>query len=685
MTRSPGALDERLDQKGREIPRGRLAARAAEALDSGSLILTAGGGCGKTTVLDQALRDAPAVAWISCSPAERAPGTLLLRIVEAIAGAVPGASDALVERLGVGVGRVDALAAARELVAELSRLLVEPLVIVFDDAEHLDGADGSLRILDELIRANFSLLHVAVASRRALELRVAKPRAAGGLTELSAADLTFDPEECGALLRERRDQEPTAEQIDEVMRATEGWPLGVALAAGMMRPDAGLTSLGSAPDLRSYLSEELFDSLAPELREAAVRSSVVRVITPEVVRSLDLPHDLGDRVERAGILLRRPADGSAFEYHPLLREFLQERLRSEYGDAEQRRLHATVAPALTEAGDGIGAVEHWLQAQRWPDAVAAIEREGPQLLRTSPELMEQWLAELPVDVRELPAIRVLEGQLLWGVGKHGNAVDPLRRAVVGYREAGDTEHEWLARYFLAEALFSSGEFDEMCELGEGWDVSGPPFDASRAGVAWYEVLALTAQGRMDEARDLTEQLRRDQKTATQFQYLADLASLMVELAAGGAEKELARMRETVRELEVHDPWGRLPVSLAVIGLVHLDIGEEDEALDWFAQCERESERVGLGFIARDAHLQQASLLAKRGELPAAERELELAGTAQGTGWRGGQPTRRRGGGRISSRRRTRRGRGGGAGARSRSPRADQLPRLGRVGHGVGAG
>ena len=92
------------------------------------------------------------------------------------------------------------------------------------------------------------------------------------------------------------------------MRATEGWPLGVALAAGMVRPDAGLTSLGSAPDLRSYLSEELFDSLAPELREAAVRSSVVRVITPEVVRSLDLPHDLGDRVERAGILLHRPAD-----------------------------------------------------------------------------------------------------------------------------------------------------------------------------------------------------------------------------------------------------------------------------------------------------------------------------------------------------------------------------------------
>jgi ATP/maltotriose-dependent transcriptional regulator MalT/DNA-binding SARP family transcriptional activator len=634
MTKTPGAVDERLDQKGREIPRGRLAAKVADALDTGSVILTAGGGCGKTTVLDQALRDAPAVAWISCSPAERAPGTLLLRIVEAIATAAPGASDALAERLGIGVERVDALSATRELIAELSRLLIEPLILVFDDAEQLDGADESLRLLDELIRAEFQLLRVAIASRRPLQLRVAKPRTAGGLTELSAVDLTFDAEECGALLRERTDREPTPEQIDEVMGATEGWPLGVAVAAGMVRRNAGVASLGSAPDLRSYLAEELVDSLTPELREAAVRSSIVRVITPEVRGALELPADLGERVERAGILLRRLGDGTSFAYHPLLREFLLERLRSEYDDVAVRRLHAAVAPALAEAGDGIGAIEHWLEAERWEEAVAAVEREGPQLLRTSPELMEQWLAELPEDVRSLPAIRVLEGQLLWGAGKHEHAVNPLRQAVAGYRESDDLDREWLARYFLAEALFSAGEFDEMCELAEGWDAGDPPFVPSRAGVAWYAVLGHMAQGRMEDAGKLTTRLRQDQKTTAQFQYLADLALLMVELATGGAEQAIVQMRDTIREFEIHDPWGRLPVSLAVIGLVHIDIGEEDEALDWFAQCVEESERVGLGFIARDAHLQMASLLAQRGDLAEAERQLELAGSKQGTGWRG---------------------------------------------------
>ena len=78
--------------------------------------------------------------------------------------------------------RVDALAATRELLADLPRLLVEPLSLVIDDAEHLVGADESLELLSEMIRAEPGSVHVAIASRRPLELRVAKPQATGRLT-----------------------------------------------------------------------------------------------------------------------------------------------------------------------------------------------------------------------------------------------------------------------------------------------------------------------------------------------------------------------------------------------------------------------------------------------------------------------------------------------------------------------
>jgi ATP/maltotriose-dependent transcriptional regulator MalT/DNA-binding SARP family transcriptional activator len=639
MTRSPGATDERLDQMGRMVPRSRLTAAIGDALDSGSLILTAGAGFGKTTLLEQAL-DGRATAWLSCSEAERAAGTLMLRIVDVVADAAPGATDAVAERLAAGMQPVEVMATTRELIRDLSRLLVEPLVLVLDDAEQLDGADASEQLVSALIRAEARLLRIAVASRRPLDLRVAKPRTAGRLTELSAADLAFDSDECTAALRARTGRDPTTEQLSAVMEATEGWPLGVALAGTVIGRDGGkdppeFASLTSTPDLGAYLSEELFAALEPELREAAIDSSVPRVITPEVASALELPADYRSRIERSGLLVRSIDGGEGFAYHPLLREFLLERLRQARDEGEQMRLHAAVAPAVATSGDAIGATEHWIEAERWADAVAAIEPQGPILLRTSPDLLTGWLERLPAGAQELPAIRMLEGQLEWGAGQHERAVQPLREAVEGYRRANDPNREWLARFFLAEAVFSAGPFEEILELAEGWDApEAPRGHLGVAGVGWYAVLALTALGRRAEGEELAARLGEDHRSAAQFRYLADLAGLMVDLAAGGAEDALLDLAATIRELELNDPQSRLAVSQSVTGLVHLDIGEADATLEWFERCQREAERIGLGFVARDAHLQRAALLAKSGELTEAQLELERAGTRQGTGWRG---------------------------------------------------
>ena len=373
-----------VEPHGLRIGRSRLTARMQAALSSGSMLLTAAAGCGKTTAVEQALSGSTTpLAWVGCSPAARSPGVLVMQLVAAISRAVPGSADALAETISAAPERIDALAVTRELIAELSRLLVEPLVLVVDDAENLDGADASLQVLDELLRAEVSLLHVTVASRRRLALHVAKPRAAGRLTELTAADLAFDAEECAELLQRRIGLDPSSERVEEMMEVTEGWPLGIALAAGLVERAtqagdvaAALGGLRSAPDLRSYLSEELLDSLEPDLREAAIESSVVPSVTPSVERALDLPEDFGGRMERAGFLVRRLPAGQGFAYHPLLREFLRERLRSQRSESDRHALHAAVARVLEGEGDALGAIEHWLDGRCWPEAVAAIEREG---------------------------------------------------------------------------------------------------------------------------------------------------------------------------------------------------------------------------------------------------------------------------------------------------------------------
>jgi ATP/maltotriose-dependent transcriptional regulator MalT len=56
VTSTSGAADAGLETQGRIVRRARLAASVGHALDAGSVIITAGAGSGKTTILEQSLK-----------------------------------------------------------------------------------------------------------------------------------------------------------------------------------------------------------------------------------------------------------------------------------------------------------------------------------------------------------------------------------------------------------------------------------------------------------------------------------------------------------------------------------------------------------------------------------------------------------------------------------------------------
>ena len=618
------AIVTRLEAQGRLVARPRLAGRVRDALETGAVLLTAGAGCGKTTILEQALNEVPwPTAWVSCSDAERAPGALLVRIMDAVAASVPGASDALAERLAGAPDRVDALAATNELLAELSRLLVEPLVLVLDDAEHLDGAEESLQLLDRLIRAEVSPLRVAVASRRPLVLRIAKPRGAGRVAELTAVDLAFDAQECAALIRARSGRDT---QVGAVMEATEGWPLGVALASSLVEAQApaggdamSLRALRSAPDLRSYLSEELLESLDPELREAAISSSVAVVVTQGVSRALDLPEDLAARVERAGLLIRHASDGGAFSFHPLLREFLLERLE-ERGPDERRTLYAAVAPVMAQEGDHTRAIEHWLAAESWPEAVSAIERESMLLVRTQPDLLRHWLSLLPPEVGSLPTMRSLQGQLDWGAGDHAGAIEAFQAAIRAFRDHPNPAAEWMARFACADALFSVGRYGEMQQLLDGWDDAGAAGGVFPLATAMSAALWLATFGRFKESDELAAAVREQPGWAA-VASLEAMRQCFVDTPRGRLDEAYACLESGIGALEGNDPFHRRLYMRASQALALHDLGRVEDALSMWMGIREGAREAAARFLVDTSYAWAALLLAQLGRVQAAEAEL----------------------------------------------------------------
>ena len=219
-------------------------------------------GYGKTTLLAQwAERKQARVGWVSADHRDNDPAVLLASIavaldrVELIHPSVfraltsPGAAVTVPPRL------VSAIAAMRR-----------PVTLVVD---HLDAVTNRpcLDAIAELALGLPAGSQLAIGSRDTPPLPAARLRAQGGILEIGADDLTMDEHEAAALL-EGAGVEPVDEHVRELVVRTEGWPVGLYLAALAMKagspyPDVGSTFTGEDRFVGDYLHSEFLDRLSP--------------------------------------------------------------------------------------------------------------------------------------------------------------------------------------------------------------------------------------------------------------------------------------------------------------------------------------------------------------------------------------------------------------------------------------
>jgi ATP/maltotriose-dependent transcriptional regulator MalT/DNA-binding SARP family transcriptional activator len=603
------------------------------ALDHGSVLLVAGAGYGKTLALEAAINVTGCRAvWIRCGPLDLDAGRLLRRVVEGVQQVAPGVVDVLAERLASAGQAVDVRLATADFLEAVSRRLDERTILVLDDAEQLAESENSLSLARELLTASYGDLHAAIATRRPLKLRLAKSRSAGSLSEFGRADLAFTPEECGQLLQSlgRPSDEAAARRVFE---ATDGWPLGATLSA-LHGDDPRLSGTVSRSEVFAFLREEVLGSLPAELRAQLLRSGVPAELDSVCMAALELPFDLAESIGAYGVPLH-PVDASGrwIAHHPLVRELLLEQLALEYEETEVRELHAQVAPVLMAADRKEEAIEHWLAAAAWEQAAKAIAQAGPGLVFIAPATLRAWLDALPDDMRALPSCRLLDGILRWATGDNDGAVEHLRAAVTGFREAGDVPGEWLARFAFIDPLELSGHWDEAMSLADGFDEE-PALETGIVppAVAAYAAAAAAPLGRMDKCRALSRRILAHPHcapvTSAQALWEADML-----IGAGELDAAVAGAQAAVADAERHDPFQRLMTFSAFLASAVTQQGRDREATGLWERVEQLSLRSHMRYLAANTHAWRALLHARNGELGPAEEHLARLRDVPSEGWR----------------------------------------------------
>ncbi|NUR74492.1 MAG: hypothetical protein HOU81_27095 [Hamadaea sp.] len=269
---------------------GLLRPRLHEAFDRGAagdlLVVTGPPGSGKTTALAMWAADVATtaqIAWLSLGPLHSDPAFFWTSLTTAVSRAT---------------GDLDQPESVGALAHSLGRLR-QPLVIVFDNGEHLRRSTGTV---SALLSHDLPQVRVVFATREAPAAHLSRLRLIGRLTEVGPDDLAFSPREA-AQFWSLRDRALTPAEAAALVERTGG------LAAGVCAPDAHTT--GFTEVLADFLRAELLGRLPADQRDFLLRCSLLDDVDARSAEAVTGRRDaarLLDHLRREHHLLVRPTE-----------------------------------------------------------------------------------------------------------------------------------------------------------------------------------------------------------------------------------------------------------------------------------------------------------------------------------------------------------------------------------------
>jgi LuxR family transcriptional regulator, maltose regulon positive regulatory protein len=298
-------------------------------------------GYGKTTLLSQWAEQRGRTAWVSLDERDNDP-EILLACAAAALDRVEGIDPALLRTRWLGGPSIAATAVTR--LAGAMSAMTEPVALVLDHLEQVSNQDCRDAIAELALHLPVGS-QLAIATRSAPPLPMARLRAARDLVEVGADDLAMDASEACVLLEAAGVQIDDADQ-GQLIERTEGWPVGLYLAAlaikaGGPEENAGLRFSGDDRLMVDYLRSELLSRLSEGEVSFLTRTSVLeRMCGPLCDSVLGASGSAARLAALEGsnlLLVALDRRAEWYRYHHLLQDLL---------GAELRRREPEVVPQL---------------------------------------------------------------------------------------------------------------------------------------------------------------------------------------------------------------------------------------------------------------------------------------------------------------------------------------------------
>lgn len=292
----------------------------------------------------------------------------------------------------------------------------DPLYIVLDGLDRLDEDGSALVLLQELFFQAPAHIHFILLSREDPPLEIQRFRVAQQAAILHNEDLAFDFDEICFFFNQLKSFDLSLHALKRIHQITEGWAGGVVLISEHLDHlpvnDRQTHLLRQVPSgfkeaVFHYFLEEVVCSQPARIYEFLVRSSVFDIIDPKLVErvlKIEACQEVLLELNRKNLFVHSRFDeekGWEFQYHQLFKEFLQSKFHAEVTAEQKHEIYLNSGDFFEQTGDYRKAIDFYILAREYDNAVACIEKNGMMLLENGRKAdLTRWIEALPENRRD---------------------------------------------------------------------------------------------------------------------------------------------------------------------------------------------------------------------------------------------------------------------------------------------
>lgn len=629
--------------RSKRVARSGLIVRMNDSQDKALILVSAPAGFGKTTLLAEWVAQAGLpVAWLSLDTGDNNPNRFLRYVIAALNIALADQEADICATAHAMLQSVQPLPIQTILVAFINDLtnVSDPFALVLDDYQFITGPEVN-EALTFILEHLPSHVHLVIASRVDPAMPLHRLRAAQRLLEIRTENLRFTVDEANSFMNIVMGLRLSKEDISTLNAGTEGWIVGLQMAALSMQGITDCSAFiqafsGSNRYILEYLIEEVLDRQPESLQAFLLRTSILDRLCGPLCDSVLAEADsqaILEQLDQSNLFLT-PLDGVGYwyRYHHLFADLLRARLQRSHPEMIHG-LHLRASQWYEEAQLPEEAIQHAFAAKELERAAWLVERSAIDILsRGEMSSLLKLFAALPEDlVFHRPRLCILNAWALTFAGQFDQAGVRLQQVEKQFQPGETTPEakEILGGIAILRALIADyqGNMASAIELalqaeellpeknwaersiipfviGDNYSATGELDKAERAfekikqigytsGNLWTISVALhklalvkVMQGGLREARDLYQEAitlagkRGGQQYGTMGGIYVGMSDLSREWNELGAARQV--VIEAIRNMEHwQNPTNLVTgyVTLARISLSQGEIKNAEEALE----------------------------------------------------------------------------------------------------------